>query len=169
MTTVVERRGRGREREQERKRGRGGVKGEGGWSQRMKVDSRGWKRQGNRFSLALPGKKHSPVNSFWSSTPNSGVGCHFLLHGIFPVEDWTSISYGSLPLAPPGRLKFGSRGLYWSWVHWGLTSTFLASLIISSHEALLLSGALWKSRMRGLSLQDSDKPIPVPFTVSEKL
>ena len=114
-------------------------------------------------------EKRSPANSFWSSTPHSGVGCHSFLHRIFPMRDWTSISYGSLPLAPPGKLELGSRGLYWSWMHRGLTSTFLDSLIISSHESLLLSRALWKSRIWGLSLQDSYKPIPVPFTVSEKL
>ena len=171
MTTVVERRGeeRRREREKERKRQRGGVKGGGGWSQRMKVDSRGLEKARKQIFPSTARKKRSPANSFWSSTPNSGVGCHSLLHGIFPMRDWTSISYGSLPLAPPGKLELGSRGLYGSWRHRSLTSTFLDSLIISSHEALLLSRALWKSRIWGLSLQDSYKPIPVPFTVSEKL
>ena len=48
----------------------------------------------------------------WDSQgKNTGVGCHFILQGIFPTQGWNlhflcllHRQLGSLPLAPPGKL-----------------------------------------------------------------
>ena len=49
------------------------------------------------------------IQKYWSGFKNTGVGCHFLLQGIFPTQGLNScLSHllhwqsGSLPLAPPG-------------------------------------------------------------------
>ena len=47
---------------------------------------------------------------------NTGVGCHFLLQGIFPTQGWNSCllhwQVDSLPLVPPGKPLFRGRGVY---------------------------------------------------------
>ena len=56
----------------------------------------------------------------WDSPgKNTGVGCHSLLQGIFPIQGsnlhWQA---GSLPLVPPGKPLFRS---IWIWSYWHVT------------------------------------------------
>ena len=60
---------------------------------------------------------------------NTGVSCHVLLQGIFPTQGWNPHLFyllhwwvGSLPLAPPGKLKcfLPQRHFEFSW--WNTSS-----------------------------------------------
>ena len=70
----------------------------------------------------------------WDSPgKNTGVGCHALVQGIFPTQGsnlrllyllhWQA---GSLPLAPPGKLRLGPSQIFMSWRRkWQSTSVLL--------------------------------------------
>ena len=44
-----------------------------------------WRRQWPPTPVLLPGKSHG-WRSWWATGKNTGVGCHFLLQGIFPTQ-----------------------------------------------------------------------------------
>ena len=52
---------------------------------------------------------------------NTGVGCHFLLQGIFPTQGWKlhilHWQVDSLPSEPPGKSALGKRSVLVSLSH----------------------------------------------------
>ena len=70
----------------------------------------------------------------WDSPgKNTGVGCHFILQGIFSAQGWNTClldflhwQAGSLPLAPPGNISVCP---YLYWLSYTLQHLFLAITI----------------------------------------